>query len=289
MTDRRRGALELSAGLAILAAIAVCAGLPPLAGSHAAMHTRRAAAARDRLDPEQALARLEKLDASQPGAPEEAMQLVHAAMLHHWPEEAQRDAETECRFVDDPVVWLRLRLLDALGGDPSVLARRERSDWRSALRLGVGYCSQQSIVLAGALRARGIDARAVGLGGHVVVVARAGDRERVLDPDFGVVLSQGLASAERATEVVRAAYLEAGTDAATAARLASIYAPAGNGDYPAKLLGTWTPAGAVALLASALVGLASLLRGARRLTASSSSSRDAQRRHRESARHHDPA
>lgn len=287
MTDRRRGALVLSAGLAILAAIAVCAGLPPLAGSHAAMHTRRAAAARDRLDPEQALARLEQLDASQPDAPEEATQLVHAAMLHHWPDEGQRDAETECRFVDDPLVWLRLRLLDALGGDPSELARRERGDWRSALRLGVGYCSQQSIVLAGALRARGIDARAVGLGGHVVVVARNGDRERVLDPDFGVVLPEGLAAAEHAPEVVRAAYLGAGTDAATAARLSAIYAPAGNGDYPAKLLGRWTGAGAATLLASALVGLVLLLRGARRLTASST--RDAQRRHRESARHHDPA
>ena len=259
-----RRAFALSAGAALVVAAGLSALLPIVAGSRAPMHTRRAAAAAapGRLDPELAVRRLEELDPGGPDAPAAAMRVVHAAMLHHWPDEGRRDAETECRLVDDPIVWCRLRVLDAFGADAAELARRERGDWRAALRLGVGLCSQQSVVLAEALRERGIDAGATGLGGHVVVVVRSGGGERVLDPDFGVELPMALAVAERSPESVRDAYLGAGVDGATARRIAEIYGAAGNGVYPAPLLGAWTVRGALSLMLALVAGLGLLAYGA---------------------------
>jgi hypothetical protein len=256
-------------GVALVVGVAVVILLPRVAGSHIAMHPRRVAVVEEagRVSPETAIAHLERLEASDPDAPRHAMQYVHAAMLHYWPEEAARDVATECRLVDDPLVWLRLRILDAMEVAPLELARHERRDWRAALRLGVGLCSQQSIVLAGALRERGIDATVMGLGGHVVVVARAGVAECILDPDFGVVLPMTLEEAERTSSAVFEAYRDAGLDESDARNIAAMYAAEGNGVYPARLLGVWTRRGMLGAILVVCAGFAIIALASRSMRA----------------------
>jgi hypothetical protein len=137
-------------------------------------------------------------------------------------------------------LWIRLRVLEWTGSDPDELAtlrRRERADWRTALTVGVGYCSQQALALTGFLRERGVEARTVGLDGHVVTVAMTPVGEWVLDPDYGVVLRHPLAEVARRPDIVRTVYGDAGYAVDKVERLVEIYAAGKNGEYGGTRIG----------------------------------------------------
>ena len=188
----------------------------------------------DRVHPSAALIDLERLDLSSGDAMGQATLLVAAAMADYWPSTESRDPEVEPGFVENPAAWVLLRWSDLTNTSTpqfDALRMRERDDWRAALLLGVGHCSQQSIVLAAFLRERNIESDVIGLGGHVVATARTPTGEWVLDPNYGLVFPGTIESLAQDTERLRKTYLAAGFGAAQVDRVVEMYGPEGNGRY----------------------------------------------------------
>ncbi len=191
-----------------------------------------------RISAHDALIALEALDINGVGAGHmedltRANALVAAGMAHYWPLPGAVDPAIECGVLEDPGLWWKIQLGEWTGSDPDTLLRRkraERGDWRTALALGVGFCSQQAFILDGFLSERGIEARAVGIGGHVIVVASSTDGECVLDPDYGVVLPFSLATAETDRARVAAQYLAAGYPPKQVELVSGLFDAAGNED-----------------------------------------------------------
>lgn len=57
--------------------------------------------------------------------------------------------------------------------------------------IGTGFCDDMSSALHWIWRELGMEARVVGLGGHVVAEVRVGDRWEMYDPDYGVYMLNG--------------------------------------------------------------------------------------------------
>jgi hypothetical protein len=206
-----------------------------------------------RIDPEIALAELDRLDPSTTAAIDRATMLVGAGMANFWPSADRADAEIECGLAENPDFWIKMRWAELIGdGSPesSDLRRAERADWRTALRLGVGFCSQQALVLVGYLREHRIEAEVMRLGGHVIAVATTPDGPRVLDADYGVVLPMALSEAERSPELVRTHYLAAGYTAQQVEFVVAMYEPEGNAAYRSNLI----PIAEVSVSAMSMIG-----------------------------------
>ncbi len=218
-------------------------------------------------DPAHALMLLEAIDQADADLVAKATMLVAAGMAHYWPERGVHDAALDCGFLEDPVEWTRLRFVagvEEFVPGSTVHRTLERADWRIALSKGVGFCSQQAMVLAAFLRERGIDTDVQGLNGHVVAVAHAQGGDMVLDPDYGVVLRFSLAQAESDPERVRAAYLAAGYGAEQTDMVVKIYGAEGNALYRTAHTKHAAPRAAVVLLVCIvmmLVGIYGLRQG----------------------------
>lgn len=116
---------------------------------------------------------------------------------------------------------------------PSSYLRYEFSDPSKAIERGVGLCSQQASIAAEALTSKGLDARMVSLGGHVVLqanVAESGQPDDwwVLDPDYRVVMPIALDELEANPMVVAKFYAAAGHGSETVQRVVGFYAAADN-------------------------------------------------------------
>ena len=111
-------------------------------------------------DPAHVLMLLEAIDHADADVVAKATMLVASGMANYWPALGVHDAALDCGFLEDPIEWTRRFFL---GGAEELVPgftehqTLERADWRIALRKGVGFCSQQSMVLAGYLRERGIE------------------------------------------------------------------------------------------------------------------------------------
>jgi hypothetical protein len=191
-----------------------------------------------RLEPRQVLLALEALPVKDAESVARASELVAAGMVHYWPAPGTHDPGLEVGPLEQPDLWMKLRILEWTGSDPDGLAalrRLERDDWRTALAVGVGYCSQQALVLTGFLRERGVEARTVDLDGHVVTVAATPAGEWVLDPDYGVVLRHPLIEVAGSPELVRAVYGGAGYSRQRVERLVEVYSAGSQADYDDNL------------------------------------------------------
>ncbi len=192
-----------------------------------------------RTPPATVLAELERMQPRTASEIVRASTLVGSAMSNFWPSPGVWDEDLACGFVEDPREWMRLNLF---GGAEEILTgynesiTLERADWRTALRKGVGYCSQQALVLAGFLNEHGIDSEVMRLEGHVVVTAKTSEGEWVLDPAYGVALPFPLAEAETQSDRVRAAYRAAGYGPAQTEMVVDTYKAPGNARYAAPLL-----------------------------------------------------
>lgn len=245
----------------------------------------------ERIDSYEAVARLERLDPGSDAALVELARTVAAGVTNHATPAGEIDPALAPRFLESPPVWLDFhRRLSESPDDPETIAigRLERRNWRSALTVGLGLCSQCSLIVADFLREHGIVAQPFGLHGHVVARVFTERGERIVDGDLGVVLPFGLEQAERDPEAVRGAYLAAGYDAAYVERIVGIYGPEGNGIYHGSTIES-RDAGARARwaryswIAFACSAVALFVVGAR------PSARHAHGARRESARHHDSA
>ena len=111
-------------------------------------------------DPAHVLMLLEAIDHADADVVAKATMLVASGMANYWPALGVHDAALDCGFLEDPIEWTwRFFLGGAEELVPGFTEHQtlERADWRIALRKGVGFCSQQSMVLAGYLRERGLN------------------------------------------------------------------------------------------------------------------------------------
>lgn len=163
---------------------------------------------------------------------QQATAVVASGIRHYWPEQGEYDADAALQFHENWAAallgWMERGLVAAGAIGEYRFARLERLGYQQILSKGVGYCSQASLALASYLTSVGVDARLVGLDGHVVVAARAGGREYLLDPDYNVVIEGPLEAVEAAPSSVADVYLAAGYPPALALELAVIYGPGGN-------------------------------------------------------------
>lgn len=273
MRQLTRACLIILASLGILSC-AIGVGVefaPVLARAITGVHPARSFAPHDkpaleRIDPLEAEALLDALDGTQPDFIERATMLLSAALVNYWPAPTADDPSTDCGFLENPIYWAKLRRFER--GDDETLeflrrVRRERTDWRMALHVGIGYCSQQSLVLAGYLRDRGIVCRVVALGGHVVVAANTDRGEWVLDPSYGVVLKCSLAELELNPDRARALYLAAKYPAQQVEFVLPCFGPELNDTYQPLFLGQLTEdeqsLPLQALAAGALLFIASMI------------------------------
>jgi hypothetical protein len=209
------------------------------------------------------------LDALEVGSTESilrANEIVAAGVAHYWPGPDDHDEAIGCRFVEQPDLWLRQRWLAWSGADETELARirrRERVDWRTALKIGVGYCSQQAMVLVGYLRERGVEARVMGIDGHVVAVVDTPDGEWVLDPDYGVAIPMTLREIAASPQVVREIYGDAGYPEARLVQLTGIYARDKASEYGGRKIGQLTPTAEAARQAALWGGIGLAVVGVR--------------------------
>lgn len=165
---------------------------------------------------------------------EEAVRTWDAATAYEWPEGYARVSARD-NWILAAAAWLD-PLLRATGleKDAVLFGQFESFRYERALGRGFGICSQHALGFADLLYRRyGVDARPIGLGGHVVtrIVLRDG-RKMIADPSIGLTLPFSLSEAEADLEPVRAAYRAAGH-----AALAETYDQAGNVRAP-------TPGGA---------------------------------------------
>ncbi len=83
----------------------------------------------------------------------------------------------------------------------------ESYKYERALGRGFGICSQNAIGLSNLLNRLGnINARVVGLGGHVVVEVELNDKNIILDPSFGISLPFSLTYAQNNLDKVKKYY-----------------------------------------------------------------------------------
>lgn len=99
-----------------------------------------------------------------------------------------------------------------------------------AIARGLGICSQQCMIMTELLTANGVDARIVGLSGHIVVTAQVDSLEDIwwtFDPYYNKIIPHAIQEIESDPERVRTAY--AGQPNADA--LIAIFGPEGNVRY----------------------------------------------------------
>lgn len=158
--------------------------------------------------------------------------IIASGLRHYWPEEGEYDPHTALRIHENWAVallgWTERALVVAGILERYRFARLERLGYERILNKGVGFCSQASLALASYLTRVGLEARLIGLDGHVVVASRAGEQDYLLDPDYNVVIRASLEQVEAAPSLAERAYLAAGYSPDLAAGLATIYGPAGN-------------------------------------------------------------
>jgi hypothetical protein len=161
-----------------------------------------------------------------------ATAIIAGGVRHHWPDENQFDSNVALQIQENWVAalagWVERPLVGVGLLGKYRFARLERVDHEDILNKGVGLCSQVSLALASYLTSVGIPARLVGLDGHVVVAARAGQQPYLLDADYNVAIAASLSEAEASTVLVAQAYASAGYPPKLANELAVIFGPAGN-------------------------------------------------------------
>ena len=159
-------------------------------------------------------------------------EIVASGIRHYWPNEHEYDSHAALQFHENWLVaalgWGERLLFSAGALGEYRFARLERLGYDRILSKGVGFCSQVSRALASYLAEVGVDARLVGLDGHVVVASRADGQEYLLDPDYNVVIRASLQEVENAPELAARAYTAAGYSAELAQQLATFYGADGN-------------------------------------------------------------
>lgn len=140
---------------------------------------------------------------------------VHQGIAHYWEPEGIE------RFHLRIPVYENYLLFAASYFFPKSFREYELYDYRKAIERGVGFCSQQAVILARLLAEGGIETRIVLAPTHTFALALV-DRSRgswwILDSAYGVVIPHGLDDVRRDPASIEPFYTQAGIDAAYVTR-----------------------------------------------------------------------
>jgi hypothetical protein len=232
-------ALLWCASVAALGVASVCSWGPSWSAAAVQAHPgreqwRSGRAGVERIQPAEAVARLEALVPSSDDALGELARIIAGGMTNGFPAPDEVDPAYAPSPIEHLPLWIeftRARREPTARDRALELSHLERERWRNGLRLGLGYCSQASLIAEDFLRENGIEAHAYGLGGHVVTRVFTERGERIVDADYGVVLPFGVEHAAVDPASVRAEYLALGYSPDQVGMVVAMYRPDGNGRY----------------------------------------------------------
>jgi hypothetical protein len=152
---------------------------------------------------------------------------INAGIAHYWNDEGIDKYRLRVPLNENFLLFAASWVL------PRRFAKYEFYDADRAIERGVGLCSQHAIIEQEMLGRRGIEARIIGLNGHVLLeanVAEPGQPQEwwLLDPDYGVVLPHSLQAVEQQPRLASSLYREAGHDEKEVAHVTSLFASRDN-------------------------------------------------------------
>ena len=141
-----------------------------------------------------------------------------------WDNAYRKDGETLKLYVDrlNSLVSDRILLIDPKHAKPTIFENYilwayaqyiDHYEWentKKAVRLGGGFCSQHAIIFNNILRDQNIEARILGLSGHVLNEVLISGKWNVYDPDYNVIFGVSLKDLESNPSKVYEAYIDAG-------------------------------------------------------------------------------
>lgn len=158
----------------------------------------------------------------------EATNTVNKTIAHYWEDAGIDKYNLRIPFYKNYILYTLSYIY------PSIYKKYEFCNYEKAIERGVGLCSQQAIALVNILNRHNIEAKVVGLDGHVVATALA-DTEKnewwTLDPDFGVIIKKDIETIEDNPKIIEQYYSEKNSPEMVQ-KIESIYGKDGNVVYP---------------------------------------------------------
>ena len=127
--------------------------------------------------------------------------VVNQSLAHYWLDEGIDTYRMRIPIWENYILWGESII------NPRTYLRYEITDYQLALKRGIGLCSEHAIVMDEILARNGIEAKIIGLSGHVVASAKAGGQWYITDADYGVVIPHSIEEIEQNPEIVHQAYL----------------------------------------------------------------------------------
>jgi hypothetical protein len=157
----------------------------------------------------------------------DATRAINAGIAHYWNDEGIDKYRLRVPPNENFLLFAASWVL------PRRFTKYEFYDADRAIERGVGLCSQHAIIEQEMLGRRGVEARIIGLNGHVLLeanVAEPGQPQEwwLLDPDYGVVLPHSLQAVEQRPELASSLYREAGHDETEVAHVTNLFASRDN-------------------------------------------------------------
>jgi len=161
--------------------------------------------------------------------------IFNRGIAHYWPDDGKKKYNLTIPIYENYILYILQFIY------PNIYEKYEYCNYEKALERGIGLCSQQSIAITDFLNKKGVKAKIVGLDGHVlttVLVDIEKDEWWILDPDFGVVVPQGLAEIEKNPKIVKPYYeKKLGKEEGILDKIIEIYGSSGNEIYSDAIIG----------------------------------------------------
>jgi len=160
--------------------------------------------------------------------------IFNRSIAHYWEDEGIKKYNISIPFHEN---WILASLQYVL---PSIYKHYEFCNYKKALERGVGLCSQHAVALVDFLSQNNIEARTIGLDGHVVATAEVKNNEWwVLDADYGVVIPYNITRLQMSPDIIKQYYSGKGMQINTTVieNIAEIYGSEGNIIYPKADIG----------------------------------------------------
>ena len=152
-------------------------------------------------------------------------ELIYDGVIHYWSYEGVEEYNLRVPLTENFLLFLKRFQT------PEHSGKYEFCDARRAIERGVSICSQYSKILVDIMTDNGIQAKSMGLDGHVVAVVQVDEAKDIwwiLDADFGVVIENNLTEVEENRDLARDVYSETDFDQEALERIMSSYGSEGN-------------------------------------------------------------
>jgi hypothetical protein len=146
-------------------------------------------------------------------------QAVNQAIAHYWGEEGIEQFNLRVPLQENFVLYLLYRFF------PEVDQRYEFCNYRKAIERGVGFCSQQALILDAILDEKGIRSKILSFPWlHVLDTVQVGPEAWWLaDPDYGVVVPYSIDMVAQNPQLITPYYAASGYEETTIQYLQNIF------------------------------------------------------------------